>query len=104
MSGVEVEIHGRHYSVACAPGQEQRLAQLGARLDKRVRQIAGAVGDVGDTRLLLIAALALMDEIDAARMIPERDRVEARAATALTDAAARIEALASRLETAQKQD
>lgn len=104
MSGVEVDIYGKRYSVACAPGQEKRLAELGARLDKRVRQISGAVGDVGEARLLLIAALALMDEIDAARMIPERTLVEARAATALTDAAARIEALASRLETAQKQD
>lgn len=98
MSKADLEINGQRYSVACAPGQEARLGQLGVRLDRRVRQIAGAVGDIGEARLLLIASLALLDEIDAARdgAPINRDQV---AASALLDAAARIEALASRLET-----
>ncbi|MEL7481520.1 MAG: cell division protein ZapA [Pseudomonadota bacterium] len=104
MSRADVEVYGKQYSVACAPGQEARLGQLGSRLDKRVRQIAKAVGDVGEARLLLIAALALIDENDAVRMIPEKERVEKDAMAALSDAAVKIDALASRLEAAHRRD
>lgn len=98
MSKADLEINGQRYSVACTPGQEPRLEQLGVRLDRRVRQIAGAVGDIGEARLLLIASLALLDEIDAAREGGpiQRDQL---ATNALMDAAARIEALATRLGT-----
>lgn len=98
MAKADIEINGHRYSVACVPGQEARLQKLGVRLDRRVQQIAGAVGDIGEARLLLIASLALLDEIDAARTggVTDRDQI---AASALLDAAARIEALANRLET-----
>jgi cell division protein ZapA len=98
MSKADIGVHGRLYSVACAPGQEARLSELGVRLDKRVDQIAGAVGDVGEARLLLIAALALMDELDAAKTGAGMTALEAKAATALSDAATRIDAIAARLE------
>ncbi|MEL7128797.1 MAG: cell division protein ZapA [Pseudomonadota bacterium] len=98
MSKADIDIYGKRYSVACAPGQEKRLSQLGSRLDTRVRNISKAVGDIGEARLLLIAALALMDEIDALKASPEQVRADGKAAAALTDAAARIDALAARLE------
>ena len=74
---------------------------LGKRLDTRVRQISSAVGDIGESRLLLIAALALIDELDALKTLPEKVRVEGEAAAALADAAARIDALASRFDVAR---
>ncbi|MEO1475353.1 MAG: cell division protein ZapA [Pseudomonadota bacterium] len=104
MSKADIEIHGKRYSIACAPGQEERLVQFGQRLDTRVRHIAQAVGDIGETRLLLIAALALMDENEALKAEPQQGRIEGRAAAALVDAAARIDALASRLDAANPGD
>lgn len=100
MAKADINIRGRSYSVACAPGQAERLVSLSHHLDARVRDIASAVGNIGDDRLLLIAALALLDELDAAH----RAQIEAagpdvaRAAHALNDTAARIEALAARIE------
>lgn len=100
MTKADITIQGRAYSVACAPGQEARLVALSKQLDSRVGQISSAVGDIGDDRLLLIAALALLDELDAARqghaasISPDLDR----ASQALGDAATRIEALAARIE------
>ena len=44
------------------PSSMDRVAQLSQKLDRRVRTIADAVGDLGEARLLLIAALALLDE------------------------------------------
>lgn len=98
MAKADITIRGREYSVACAPGQEARLVELSRNLDKRVRQIADAVGDIGEARLLLVAALALLDELDAARRGAPVDMAGEKAANALADAAARIEALAQRIE------
>ena len=58
MAKADISVNGRGYSVACAPGQEDRLVTLSRQLDARVRQIAGIVGDIGEARLLLIAAHA----------------------------------------------
>lgn len=102
MAKADITIRGRPYSVACAPGQESRLTSLSRQLDARVSQIAEAVGDIGDDRLLLIAALALLDELDASHrgqgIAPTPVEVD-RAARALDDAASRIEAIAVRIET-----
>ncbi len=101
MAKANIELRGRTYSVACAPGQEDRLRTLAGDLNRRVQQIAVAVGDIGDDRLLLIASLALLDELDAARrdgaagVSPDIDR----AARAIDDAASRIEAIVTRIET-----
>ena len=86
--------------MACAPGQEERLTTLSKDLDARVRQISGAVGDIGEARLFLIAALSLLDELDvqtskqnAARAQLTDQKVQA----LLADTTARIDALATRL-------
>ena len=96
MSKADIEVNGKRYSVACAPGQEERLAVLGSKLDTRVKSISRAVGDIGEARLLLVAALGLLDELGGA--VPAPGEVETKAAAALTDAAARIDAIASRLD------
>lgn len=99
MSKADITVEGKRYSVACAPGQEARLQALGSRLDKRVEKIKGAVGDIGEARLLLVAALALIDELDTAKST--HPRMESAANAALLDAAARIDAIASRIEAAE---
>ncbi len=97
MSKADIQIYGKAYSVACAPGREARLEALAGQLDVRVRRISEAVGDIGEERLLLVAALALLDEIDT---IKRENPAERRAAAALADAAARIDAVAARIEAA----
>ena len=78
-----------------APPSKRSARQLNARVD----QIAGAVGDIGEERLLLIAALALLDELDAARRaVPGVAETEKKVAAVLSKAAERIEALAARIE------
>lgn len=99
MAKADIQLRGRSFSIACAPGQENRIQALSKQLDARVKQIAGAVGDIGDERLLLITALALLDELDAARRTaPGSGPSEAKAAEALVKAATRINALATRME------
>lgn len=100
MAKADIKIRDRSYSVACAPGQEERLIALSRQLDARVKDISQAVGNIGDDRLLLIASLALLDELDAshrAQAAAAGPDIE-RAARALNDTATRIEALAARIE------
>ncbi len=100
MAKADIQVYGRAYTVACAPGQEQRLTQLGQDLDARLRKIAVAVGDVGEDRLLLVAALSLLDELDAAKGSTGATvgEVEARAAAILETAVDRVEAIVERAE------
>ncbi|WP_018148893.1 cell division protein ZapA [Henriciella marina] len=104
MAKADITIRGKHYSVACAPGQEDRLVELSTDLDARIRQIAEAVGDLGEEKLLLVAALALLDELDdakRARPVPAAGGTQERTVDAIGDAAARIRALTERIEAGQ---
>ena len=99
MAKADITLRGRNYSIACAPGQEARIVALSQQLDARVKHIASAVGDIGEERLLLIAALALLDELDSARRTgASSPEAEQKAADAMATVSARIEALAARLE------
>ncbi|WP_395670430.1 cell division protein ZapA [Phenylobacterium sp.] len=107
MAQVQIEVNGRPYAVGCEDGQEAHLIELGKLFDRQVRQVGADMGQLGDTRLFLMGALLLADELadarnrlnglqaELARLQSERARVESRAAAALESAAARIEKLAS---------
>jgi len=95
----DISIRGRSFSIACAPGQEMRVQRLAEQLDARVRQISDAVGDIGEERLLVITALALLDELDSARRgVSQKPETDARAIEILIAMAGKVEALAARLE------
>ena len=49
MAKADIHILGKQYSIACAPGQEDRLVDLSKDLDGRVRDIEEAVGDIGES-------------------------------------------------------
>ncbi|HVY87373.1 MAG TPA: cell division protein ZapA [Hyphomonadaceae bacterium] len=107
MAKAELSIAGKRYSLNCAPGQEARLEELGGRFDQRVKELAEALGDLGPERLFLAAGLSLIDELDAqasatgTKQLDDRIRgLEQRAATMLTEAAARIEAISRRVDEA----
>lgn len=67
MATVTVDINGRPYAVGCADGQEERVRVLARQFDNHVRSVAGDVGQVGDLRLFLMAALMLADELHEAK-------------------------------------
>ena len=107
MAKADIVVNNRRYSVACAPGQQQRLVTLGAELNKRINEIAGAVGDIGEARLFLIAALSLLDELDVCKTATSRagpgvSKPNQEVHALLADATARIDALATRLGAAIK--
>ncbi|SCA56790.1 conserved hypothetical protein [Candidatus Terasakiella magnetica] len=80
MASVSVTINGRRYEIACEEGQEAQLARLGRYVDDRVRQLAAAVGQLGDTRLMVMTSLLLADELSEKNDELESYKVEHNAA------------------------
>jgi cell division protein ZapA len=63
MSEVTVTINARQYRMACETGQEEHLLKLSQDLDQRIAQLRTSFGEVGDTRLTVMAALTIADEL-----------------------------------------
>ena len=63
MAQVEVTINGRGYKVACDDGEEEHLLSLADYVDRKVSELTKSVGQVGDTRLILMAGLVIADEL-----------------------------------------
>jgi cell division protein ZapA len=63
MAQINVTINGRQFRMACENGEEARLTRLAEELDGRIRQLRASFGEIGDTRLTVMAALALADEL-----------------------------------------
>ena len=63
MSQVNVNINDRNYSIACDDGQEAHLGKLGAYVDQRATELKASVGNIDDSRLLVMVALLIADEL-----------------------------------------
>jgi cell division protein ZapA len=66
MSQVNTTIAGRQFRLACEDGQEDHLQKLAEELDERIAGLRGKFGEIGDTRLTVMAALTLADELSEA--------------------------------------
>jgi len=90
MAQVAVSIGGRVYRVACNEGEEAHLEALARQVDGKIDEIRGAFGEIGDQRLVVMAALTFADELSEARRTI--DALEKRVAeSADIEAAARQE-------------
>jgi cell division protein ZapA len=66
MSQVSVTINGRQFRMACEDGQEGHLMNLARELDNRIDKFRSKFGEIGDTRLTVMAAITVADELSEA--------------------------------------
>jgi cell division protein ZapA len=109
MAEVTVTVNNRTYTLGCEAGQEGHVAGLARHLDAQVLGLVDEVGQVGEARLLLMAALSIIDDLGQAQqaLAARDDEIEGLKA-ALQDAesfgvsaddyARRLEDVAGRLE------
>jgi cell division protein ZapA len=121
MAQVTVTIGGRVYRLACNEGEEPHLETLARKLDSKIDEIRGSFGEIGDQRLVVMAALTIADELSEARRTiaalesqasenadlgdavrRDADRQLELAAEALGEASHRIESLAAALAQSTK--
>lgn len=64
MAQVTATIAGRQFRLACEDGQEEHLEFLARDIDQRIIDLRRKFGEIGDTRLTVMAALTVADELD----------------------------------------
>jgi cell division protein ZapA len=89
MGQVSVPVNGRFYAITCDDGQEIRIRRLAQYVDAKVAEFVGRVGQAGEARLLLLAALVIADELSDANDALERERKRAETASNGRDQTAR---------------
>ena len=111
MAVVDVTVNGRSYQLACDDGEEEHLANLAEYFDQRVAELTGSIGQVGETRLMLMAGLLVADDLSNAmdRLDDIGGAANGESATSspaigrlcddLDELTERFETLAARLET-----
>ena len=109
MGQIVVKVNGREFPLTCADGQETRTRRLAQYVDSKVAEFTKTVGQVGEARLILLAALVIADELSDANeaLRLERSRQGAAgggesdpqgAASGIRSIAERIESVADRIE------
>lgn len=102
MAEVTIEVGGRRYDVTCRDGEEPQLRRLAMVVDQKAEQARAAVGNANESRLLLLAALLLADEVHDLRqgnVPPLPAGTDVALADAVEQLAERVETLAEHLET-----
>lgn len=98
MAQVSVPVNGRSYAIACEDGQETRIRRLAQYVDAKVSEFVGSAGQVGEARLLLLAALVIADELSDANDALERNRAE-NASNGRDESTGRVTPIAAGLQT-----
>jgi cell division protein ZapA len=120
LAQVTVTVNNRAYNIACDDGEEDHLRDLAQYVDAQIGDLVKNVGQISESRLLLMGALLIADQLAeaderAAELKEKLVALQARVATPAPAAAAepdgasdlarllettasRIEALAARLE------
>ena len=62
MSEVNITINNREHKIACSPGEEERVQELAILLNNEVINIANNLGQIGDVKLMVLAAITILDK------------------------------------------
>ena len=107
MAEVVITINGRAFPLTVADGEEPRIRRLASYVDGKIGEFVKAHGQIGEARLILLAALVIADELSDTNDLVQRRRngaggAEPEGAAAMASGirsiAERIEAIAARLE------
>ena len=105
-SVVTIRLNGNPYQIGCEVGEEEHVARLGNEVEEILQSLVGAVGQIGEARLLAMATLILADKASeasnrsaangaAVNGQASESQAERRATDALEAAANRIAMLAA---------
>jgi cell division protein ZapA len=108
MGQVVVTVNGRAFPLSCADGEEPRIRRLAQYVDGKIAEFVESHGQIGEARLVLLAALVIADELSDTNDLVQNERSRARGiaidgstemANGIRGIAQRIETIAARLET-----
>jgi len=62
MVNVNIKFNGKDYLLSCDTGQEDNLKELASYLDNKYNELKKDLGNIGESKLLLISAIKIIDE------------------------------------------
>jgi len=62
MPEVDIIINNREHKIACSDGEENRVRELAGLLNEEVSNIANTIGQIGDVKLMVLAAITILDK------------------------------------------
>ena len=64
MADVDIIINSRTYRISCKDGEEDRIKSLSSQINNEVKSLVSKIGQLGEARMILLAALVLLDKAD----------------------------------------
>ena len=62
MANVNVKFNNKDYLLSCDDGQEENLKELAMHLDSKYSELKKNLGNIGESKLLLITAIQMVDD------------------------------------------
>ena len=62
MANVNINFNGKDYLLSCDNGQEEHLIELAEYLNKKFKELKSELGNIGESKLLLISSIKMIDE------------------------------------------
>ena len=62
MANVNIKFNNKDYLLSCDDGQEQNLKELANHLNSKYNELKHNLGNIGENKLLLIAAIQIVDD------------------------------------------
>ena len=62
MANVNIKFNGKEFLLSCQDGQEDHLEELSINLNNKFNELKSSLGNLGESKLLLITSIKLMDE------------------------------------------
>ena len=62
MANVNIRFNGKEFLMSCDDGQEEHLEELSEHLNKKFANLKSELGNIGESKLLLITSIKIMDE------------------------------------------
>ena len=61
MANVNIRFNNKDYLLSCDDGQEENLKELAKHLDSKYNELKKSLGNIGESKLLLITAIQMVD-------------------------------------------
>ena len=76
MANVSIKFNGKEFLLSCDDGQEEHLEELLIQINQKFNELKNDLGNIGESKLLLITAVKVMDEYHETKKKVEEQKIE----------------------------
>ena len=78
MANVSIKFNGKEFLLSCEDGQEEHLEELLIQINQKFNDLKNNLGNLGESKLLLITAVKVMDEYYETKKKVDQKKIELR--------------------------